>query len=258
MQKTEIIKKKVESQNTWYTTDQIHSSFHRSLERITEARHKFFYKTIFEHTKLKKNPIVLDAGCGDGTNLISMNTIPGLIVCGIDYNPLRITRAKNKLQETSIIQGDLLKLPFKEQTFDVILLNHVLEHIPEDSVVLHELNRSLKQDGLLIVGVPNEGCILGQLRNKIIQRNILKTTDHVHFYTEQYMISLLNSDKWFIKEIRREGFFTPFTYLHNFLTMFDLTFSILDFMKRKFPSQCAGLHFICEKGGENDELSFDI
>ena len=249
MKTNEKIKIKMESQDPWYTTDQIQSSLQRSMKRIIEGRQNFFSQVISNHIKNKDHPVILDAGCGDGVNLILLSHFERARVYGMDYNPIRTTRVKTKLQDISIIQGDLLTLPFKEQTFDVILLNQVLEHITEDSAVLRELNKILKEDGLLILGVPNEGCFLGQLRNNMIQRNILKTTDHVHFYTEQQMVSLLNSNKWFIREIRREGFFTPFTLLHNFLTMFDFSFSLLNYLMRKFPSQCAGLHFVCVKGG---------
>lgn len=250
MKTDEKIKKKLESQDHWYIADQIQSSLHRSMKRISEERQKFFSQVISDHIKYKNHPVILDAGCGDGANLILLNQFEGATIYGMDYNPIRTTRAKNNFQDISILQGNLLALPFKKQTFDVILLNQVLEHIPKDGDVLLEINKPLKRDGLLILGVPNEGCFLGQLRNNIIQRDILRTTDHVHFYTEQHMISLLNSNNWNIKEIRREGFFTPYLLLHNFLTMFDLTFSLLNYLMRKFPSQCAGMHFVCVKEGE--------
>ena len=203
MYTSEKIKKKVESKDPWYTTDQIQSSLYIFMKRVVEGRQRFFSQVISEHLKNKSRPVILDAGCGDGVNLILLNNFKGADVYGMDYNPLRTTRAKTQLQDLSIFRGDLLVLPFKEQTFDVILLNQVLEHISDDGIVLQELNKVIKRDGLLIVGVPNEGCFLGRLRNNIIQRSILRTTDHVHFYTEQQMITLLNSNNWIIKEIRR-------------------------------------------------------
>jgi 2-polyprenyl-3-methyl-5-hydroxy-6-metoxy-1,4-benzoquinol methylase len=247
MKTNEKIIEKLKSQDPWYTSDQIQSSLHKSQKRIVEGRQRFFSQVISDHIKYKNYPVILDAGCGDGVNLNLLNNFKGATIYGMDYNPLRITRAKKSLQDISILQGDLLALPFKEQLFDVILLNQVLEHIPEDGAVIREIYKSLKQDGLLILCVPNEGCFLGQLRNNVIQRSISRTTDHIHFYTEQHMTSLLNSNNWTIKEIRREGFFIPYTLLYNFLTMFDLTFSSLNYLMQKFPTQCAGLYFVCTK-----------
>lgn len=52
------------------------------------------------------------------------------------------------------IKADILSLPFEEASFDVILCNHVLEHIPDDLQAMRELYRVLKPGGWGIVQVP--------------------------------------------------------------------------------------------------------
>ncbi len=52
------------------------------------------------------------------------------------------------------IHGDITKLPFKENTFDYILCNHVLEHIENDDLAMKELFRVMKSGGYGIVQVP--------------------------------------------------------------------------------------------------------
>ncbi len=52
------------------------------------------------------------------------------------------------------IHGDITNLPFKENTFDCILCNHVLEHIENDSLAMKELFRVMKPGGYGIVQVP--------------------------------------------------------------------------------------------------------
>ena len=37
----------------------------------------------------------------------------------------------------------------------------------------------------MILNVPNEGCLMAKIRNYIFQREILKITDHVHFFNKQ-------------------------------------------------------------------------
>jgi SAM-dependent methyltransferase len=49
---------------------------------------------------------------------------------------------------------DILSLPFPDNSFDVILCNHVLEHIPDDAQAMRELSRILKPDGWAILQVP--------------------------------------------------------------------------------------------------------
>jgi SAM-dependent methyltransferase len=49
---------------------------------------------------------------------------------------------------------DILRLPFPENSFDVVLCNHVLEHIPDDAQAMRELSRVLKPGGWGILQVP--------------------------------------------------------------------------------------------------------
>ena len=52
------------------------------------------------------------------------------------------------------IKSDICNLPFKNNSFDLILCNHVLEHIPDHNKAISELYRILKKGGLLIAQVP--------------------------------------------------------------------------------------------------------
>ncbi len=52
------------------------------------------------------------------------------------------------------IIGDITKLNFKNNTFDLIICNHVLEHIIDDRTAMNEIYRILKKDGIGILQVP--------------------------------------------------------------------------------------------------------
>ena len=52
------------------------------------------------------------------------------------------------------IIGDITKLNFKNNTFDLIICNHVLEHIIDDRTAMNEIYRVLKKDGIGILQVP--------------------------------------------------------------------------------------------------------
>ena len=64
---------------------------------------------------------------------------------------------------------------------DVVFLNHVLEHVPDDEGALRSVRRVLRPGGLLILGVPNEGCGWWQLAYRL-QPKSRAQSDHVHFY----------------------------------------------------------------------------
>ena len=54
------------------------------------------------------------------------------------------------------MKADICALPFEDEQFDVILCNHVLEHIPDDTQAMRELYRVLKKGGWGIFQVPQE------------------------------------------------------------------------------------------------------
>ncbi|NAS29537.1 methyltransferase domain-containing protein [Flavobacteriaceae bacterium R38] len=54
------------------------------------------------------------------------------------------------------VKADICDLPFKDDEFDVILCNHVLEHIPDDTKAMRELYRILKPGGMGIFQIPQD------------------------------------------------------------------------------------------------------
>ncbi len=54
------------------------------------------------------------------------------------------------------VKADICDLPFKDNSFDLVLCNHVLEHIPDDKKAMSELYRVLKKGGTGIFQVPQD------------------------------------------------------------------------------------------------------
>lgn len=89
------------------------------------------------------------------------------------------------------LKADICDLPFEESSFDFILCNHVLEHIPNDKKAMKELYRVLKPKGTAILQVP-----LDQSREKTFEDNSIKNPkertrifgqyDHVRIYGQDY------------------------------------------------------------------------
>lgn len=69
----------------------------------------------------------------------------------INYHPIDLSPAP---WGDRIKKADLLTLPFGNNSFDAILCNHVLEHIPDDAKAMAELYRVLKPNGWAIIMVP--------------------------------------------------------------------------------------------------------
>lgn len=54
------------------------------------------------------------------------------------------------------VKADILALPFKDNSFDVVFCNHVLEHIIDDKKAMQELYRVLKPKGMAILQIPQD------------------------------------------------------------------------------------------------------
>ena len=93
---------------------------------------------------------VLDFGCGTGEFLKEMN-IYGYETFGVE--PSTIAREKASQQQAGKIFHDQSELP--EQTFDVITLWHVLEHVHNLNEALQKFQKILSHSGTIFIAVPN-------------------------------------------------------------------------------------------------------
>ncbi|WP_347923231.1 class I SAM-dependent methyltransferase [Pontimicrobium sp. SW4] len=95
---------------------------------------------------------LLDIGCGTGDFLKAAKDNDWKI-SGIEPNGLARKIANNKTND-SVFNTEKLQ-QFKEHNFDVITLWHVLEHLPKLEEQTQMLKKLLKQNGILIIAVPN-------------------------------------------------------------------------------------------------------
>ena len=72
---------------------------------------------------------------------------------GIDISLVVCSHARSKIKNIYVIQGDIRNLPFKNNSFDILLDLSTLDHIPENQIidVLQEYKRVLKKDGILVL-----------------------------------------------------------------------------------------------------------
>lgn len=96
------------------------------------------------------NLSVLDIGCGNG-EIISYFTKNNNKTYSVDVLDQRSKNAK--IDVYKLVNS--AELPFESQFFDVIISNHVVEHIPDQSTHMKEIHRCLKQGGVCYYATPN-------------------------------------------------------------------------------------------------------
>ncbi len=118
----------------------------------------------FKRLNIQKHHRILDLGCGEGRHAISAYLLSeAMHVVAVDLSKADINTANVRLQEFAnkgseqqcdIFIADGLKLPFLDNSFDIVICSEVLEHIPNYKSMLQEINRVIKSEGVLAISVP--------------------------------------------------------------------------------------------------------
>ena len=113
-------------------------------------------REIVKRAKGKAN-YILDLGCGVGDLLLPLSKM-GRFVVGSEMSEVNMASCKRNVLGTKNILLCLSIaefLPFKSNIFDKVILADVIEHVLDERQALAEINRVLKQQGMLILTTPN-------------------------------------------------------------------------------------------------------
>jgi 2-polyprenyl-3-methyl-5-hydroxy-6-metoxy-1,4-benzoquinol methylase len=103
---------------------------------------------------------LLDVGCGGGAFLDTMKQL-GWRTCGVDPSPRAVDVARIKGHDVRLASAE--DLPFAGGRFDLVQLNHVLEHTHSPRRALENARRELRPGGRLVLAVPNIGGVQARL-----------------------------------------------------------------------------------------------
>jgi len=107
---------------------------------------------------------LLDIGCGSGAYVALMNEL-GWEVAGIEMDGKAVAVARSHFG-LLIHNGTVDDAPFEEQSFDVVTMSHVLEHVPDPVSFLQAATRFVKPDGRIIIVTPNARSLGSSLFGK--------------------------------------------------------------------------------------------
>ena len=135
----------------------------RRLEKIYRY-HLLHYETskVVKVAKRKTGKL-LDVGCGAGDRLDIFRQL------GFDTYGVEISSSAEYARGhfgLNVKQGDLFEANYPNSFFDIITLHNVLEHTHNPQKVIRELRRILKEDGIVVIQVPNTDSIQSKLFKK--------------------------------------------------------------------------------------------
>lgn len=129
---------------------------------------KFFYSIIKQATLIKagrkridimylddiKPGKLLEIGCGNGDRLIKIRRL-GWKVEGQEIDSMAVSACSKRYPELKVSLGGVHDLSYPDDTFDAVIMNHIVEHLHDPASILRECLRILKKGGVLVLATPN-------------------------------------------------------------------------------------------------------
>jgi 2-polyprenyl-3-methyl-5-hydroxy-6-metoxy-1,4-benzoquinol methylase len=113
---------------------------------------------------------------------------------GMDLNHWAVKQSKSVIEKTSLQTASAQELPFREGAFNVVIIKHIVEHLPDPQKAIREIGRVTEPGGTLILATPNLDSLLKPWKGS----NWIGYQDPTH-------ISLRRPHEW-IAYIREAGF----------------------------------------------------
>lgn len=147
----------LQASTTTYTSSNLRK--HRSANVLQRWLIERFHASAAELLAQTNAHSILDAGCGEGIAMQSLLAEQTGCVAGLDGSIGALQVAGQVNPDRDFISGDVTKLPFPTNSFDLVVCMEVLEHIEHPQRGLAELCRV--SGGWLLLSVPNEPLFRG-------------------------------------------------------------------------------------------------
>lgn len=145
---------------------------------------------------------VLDIGCGQGW-FLKRFADQGWNAVGVEVSPSAAFHAREIL-DLDVYVGQTALESLDDDSFDVVCLWHVLEHVTEPKKILTDAARLIKSSGRLLLSVPNFGS--AEARFGKANWFHLDVPRHVVHFTEESLFEMLEDTGWVLE---KKSYFVP-------------------------------------------------
>lgn len=123
---------------------------------------------------------------------------------GCDINHWAVTQSKPVVKTTRLQTASAQELPFNDNSFNVVIIKHVVEHLPDPQKTIREIGRVTEAGGILILATPNLDSLLKPWKgDKWIG---YQDPTHISLKRPAEWVSLIEGAGFTIKRIFADGF----------------------------------------------------
>lgn len=169
-------------------------------------------RLINESNCLQSGAKILDFGCGPGFLLSSLSN--NVHKFGVDSS----AKALEMIKREEIISSNSLET-FVDVEFDLIIVNHVIEHLPKPVEKIEELISMLKSGGEFIIGTPDFGSAMAHHFKD--NYRMLHEPSHISLFTLDSLLRLLRDLGLQILKVKFPFFDSPYFTRDNLLKILD-------------------------------------
>jgi 2-polyprenyl-3-methyl-5-hydroxy-6-metoxy-1,4-benzoquinol methylase len=124
----------------------------QAVSEIKQATARLYLSEIRRYRGPESGRLI-EIGCGDGDFLV-LAEADGWRVTGIEYSPAACEKARQRLKNGEVLNGELQSAGMAAEQFDLCVISDVLEHVRSPFDFLREIHRVLKPGGTLFIATP--------------------------------------------------------------------------------------------------------
>jgi 2-polyprenyl-3-methyl-5-hydroxy-6-metoxy-1,4-benzoquinol methylase len=123
---------------------------------------------------------------------------------GMDLNHWAVKKSKAVVQRTSLQTASAQELPFADASFNLVIIKHIVEHLPDPARAIREIGRVTEPGGTLILATPNLSSLLKPWKG---ERWIgYQDPTHISLKPPEEWLSLIQDAGFRLKRVFADGF----------------------------------------------------
>ena len=130
--------------------DDVAHAYDKTNDLLSFGQAKLWRKKVLEKVDPQSGEKILDIAAGTGTSSMALK-LPGVEVVAADFSKGMLAEGKKRYPELEFVFADAMKLPFKNNEFDVVTMSFGLRNVQDRDKALGEFLRVLKPAGRLVI-----------------------------------------------------------------------------------------------------------